>query len=125
MGVIVCTPAAGIAKTMRSAAAVPLAARIALRSEPAPALLVLLTVNVAAWAEPAAASAKMPAPTAPASFLLRMSFPFLGVVVWSRKGTRAGSARLGGWPSWRVGALVRRQGAGLPAEVVQRRAVHR
>src|SRR5689334_6498126 len=63
--VITCGPAPGIANVIESRAAVPFAALIALRSDPAPLLLVLLTANVAACAGAAMPSAMSEAPRAP------------------------------------------------------------
>src|SRR4051812_46652054 len=114
-----------MANRMVSGTAVPLAAVMALRSEPAPALLALLTVNVAACAEPAAPSAKRPAPSAPAMVLRSMTSPSWGGGGGVAEGDlrRPGQvgplAELARWRSAGGG-----QRGGPAAEVVQRRAVH-
>src|SRR6266545_215631 len=56
-GVMVCTPLPGMANSIRSDPALPLASRMACRSEPAPESLVLRTVKAVAPAGAARANA--------------------------------------------------------------------
>src|SRR4051794_38036346 len=97
VGVMVCTPAP-MRNSITSVFGRLLAELIASRSVPEPLLPGSFTVIVAAWADVAAPSANMPAPSATVSFLLSMSPLPKG------RGVVAGKDL---WPLGKVGRLTR------------------